>query len=67
MNRAEKADLKDLHLLLIVLGVVICSAISFSAGKKIKQKEIENRALLINMTVKENAVVEKVIFGESQL
>lgn len=66
MNRAEKADLKDLHLLLIVLGVVICSAISFSAGKEIKQKEIENRASLYNMTVKENQTIEKVIFGEIQ-
>lgn len=59
-TRNDKADLKDLHLMLIVFAVVVCCAISFSAGKKNQQKETENRANKSNN-------IEYIVFGEQQL
>lgn len=71
MNRLEKQDLKDLHLMLIVLGVVICSAVAYAsghcAGKENKQEEIEQRANKIYKQSYDNFDVELIIFGERQL
>lgn len=69
-TKNERDDLKDLHLMLIVLGVVLCTMVGFcagqTAGKKKRQKEIENNALNINLTTEQNKVVETIIFGEIQ-
>lgn len=56
----DNQDANDLYLMLIVLGVLICSLVAFSAGKKIKQKETENRANKSNN-------IEYIVFGEQQL
>lgn len=63
----EKADLKDLHLMLIVFAVVVCCAISFGAGKKNEQQEIKERTLKENLTGSEVQKVERIIFNSVQL
>lgn len=48
-------DSNDLYLMLIVLGIAICSLVAFSAGKRIKQKENKSNN------------IEYIVFGEQQL
>lgn len=45
----ERADFKDLYLMLIVFAVVVCCAISYYAGTKNKEQEIKQRALKENL------------------
>ena len=56
----DNQDANDLYLMLIVLGVLICSLVAFSAGKKNQQRETENRANKSNN-------IEYIVFGEQQL
>ena len=59
-THCEKSDLKNLYLMLIVFAIVLCSYISYSAGKKNKEQEIKQRALKENLTGSE---VERIIFN----
>lgn len=47
-TKAEKDDLKDLYLQFIVLGLVICSTLAYCAGYSNKQKELQNKTVIIN-------------------
>lgn len=70
-TRNDKADLKDLHLMLIVFAVIVCCAISYAAGcdkgAVNKQREIENRAQKENLKGEEVQKVERIIFNSVQL
>lgn len=56
----DNQDTNDLYLMLIILGVVLCSVIAYGAGKKNQQRETENRANKSNN-------IEYIVFGEQQL
>lgn len=74
-TKNEKADLKDLHLMLIVLGVMVCSVISFcagkaferSAGKRIEQQKETDYTIVLNQNHLElyNPTTQETIYTEN--